>query len=54
MVLAVLVPEAAAAQTKKAKDAKPFATKTDKNITSVGRPMPPPGFEATLRLVLAR
>ena len=53
MVLAVLVPETAAAQTKKAKDAKPFATKTDKNITSVGRPMPPPGFEATLRLVLA-
>lgn len=53
MVLAVMVPLTVAAQTKKAKGAKPFASKTDKNITSVGRPMPPPGFEPTLRLVLA-
>lgn len=53
LVLAIMMPSAVAAQAKKAKGGKPFATKTDKNITSVGRPMPPPGFEATLRLVLA-
>ena len=53
LVLAIMVPTTVAAQAKKAKGGKPFATKTDKDITSVGRPMPPPGFEATLRLVLA-